>query len=87
LFFRKELGAGDVKLFAAIGIWLGGQTGILVELCAFIAFYLFLLPFTLVRRYSSRPGSGSAPFRNGARWPFAPYILFGYVVVTAVIGT
>lgn len=42
LFARGSLGGGDVKLFAAIGAWLGARVGIDVQFFSFVAAAVFI---------------------------------------------
>ncbi len=43
LFVRGALGGGDVKLFSALGVWLGVRDGLELELTAFIVVAAFAL--------------------------------------------
>jgi len=43
LFVRGALGGGDVKLFAALGAWLGARDGLELELTAFVVVAAFAL--------------------------------------------
>jgi len=43
LFARGALGGGDVKLFAALGAWLGARDGLELELTAFVLVAAFAL--------------------------------------------
>jgi prepilin peptidase CpaA len=46
---KKQLGGGDVKLFAAVGALLGPFVGFDVQACAFALSVLVLFPYRLVR--------------------------------------
>jgi len=98
MFFRKELGGGDVKLFAALGAWCGSRLALNIEIDAFLCFYVtyfpvrFLLGTRLPRERSSSldsrpPQPVSTPQHLGSTrktLPFVPWIFAAYVYVVLI---
>jgi prepilin peptidase CpaA len=87
------MGAGDVKLMAAVGAWLGFTLGVFAALAALIAGGVIAL-FVAVRRGVLRrslwgaamlgswaatrgPGTTPPPVMTGVRFPFAFAVLAG----------
>ncbi len=57
---RREMGGGDVKLFAAIGAFLGPVLGFDVEACAFLVLMIIVTPWRLFRHGALRVGLRNA---------------------------
>ena len=85
---KKEMGGGDVKLFAALGALLGPALGFDVEAATFAFSFLVLFPYRLVRHRALgvavknagiglanlvRPQAAKAPYLTGPKLP--PVIL------------
>lgn len=57
---RREMGGGDVKLFAAIGALCGPVLGFDVQACAFLVLMIVVTPWRLVRHGALRVGLRNA---------------------------
>lgn len=57
---RREMGGGDVKLFAAIGALCGPVLGFDVQACAFLVLMVVVTPWRLVRHGALRVGLRNA---------------------------
>ena len=92
----RFMGAGDVKLMAAVGAWLGHPGGLIAAVVALIAGGVIALVVAirygvllqalrncaaLVTGLSRGPGRRPTPVTSGVRFPFAPAVLAGVVFV------
>src|SRR4029453_8844005 len=93
----KFMGAGDVKLMAAVGAWLGHPGGLIAAVVALIAGGVLALVVAIERRVLKQAllncaaivtwmlsrGRGMRPTlaTSGVRFPFAPAVLAGVVFV------
>jgi prepilin peptidase CpaA len=59
-FARREMGGGDVKLFAAIGALCGPVLGFDVQACAFLVLMVVVTPWRLLRHGALRVGLRNA---------------------------
>lgn len=74
---KESFGGGDIKLMAALGLFLGAERGLICLLAACLASVLYALARAAWLRIGGRreENGGSAAFKEAM--PFAPFIAFG----------
>lgn len=96
-FVRKQMGGGDVKLFAAIGAMAGPTVGIDAQIAAFLFIFLVLYPWKAVRtgvarekfeqlRAKLRGESVSQAVIKTPRVILGPSILLGFCIAVLRMG-
>lgn len=80
---RESFGGGDIKLMAALGLFLGLERGVICLLAACVLSLLFAAVRALVlrrRQPESEGDEADAPPLLAATVPFAPFIALGALV-------
>lgn len=71
---RELIGGGDIKLFAAVGLFIGWQLALLGVMLAAIIGVLVEIPFSKLLKREKAEGSNSSVL------PFGPYLVIGFMI-------